>query len=68
MKFAQNGYYIEEYVKCTNCGVLIYETGTAAHYLEGDKQSPYCTKWCIEWATQKKNGVENPTVSSSFDK
>ena len=25
MKFAPNRLYIEEYVKCANCGVLIYE-------------------------------------------
>ena len=25
MKFAPNHLYIEEYVKCTNCGVLIYD-------------------------------------------
>ena len=25
MRFAPNRLYIEEYVKCTNCGVLIYD-------------------------------------------
>ena len=25
MKFSGNGLYIEEYLKCANCGYLIYE-------------------------------------------
>ena len=27
MRFAQNGYYIEKYLKCANCGLLIYGNG-----------------------------------------
>ena len=27
MRFAESGYYIEQYVKCDNCGVLIYGDG-----------------------------------------
>ena len=29
MRFAPNHLYIEEYVKCVNCGVLIYEKAAA---------------------------------------
>ena len=25
MRFSDNGYYIERYIKCDNCGVLIYD-------------------------------------------
>ena len=24
MRFSNNGYYIEKYIKCDNCGMLIY--------------------------------------------
>ena len=27
MRFSDNGYYIERYIKCDNCGVLIYDDG-----------------------------------------
>ena len=27
MRFSENGYYIEKYVKCANCGLLIYDEG-----------------------------------------
>ena len=30
MRFSDNGYYIEKYVKCDNCGVLIYGEGIDA--------------------------------------
>ena len=29
MRFSGNRYYIERYVKCRNCGILIYGEGTA---------------------------------------
>jgi len=29
MRFSANGYYIERYVKCANCGLLIYDDGIA---------------------------------------
>ena len=67
MKFSQNGYYIEKYVKCTNCGVLIYEGENAAKYIDGNQESPYCTQWCVKWAEQRMSGIENPVVTGSFD-
>ena len=24
MRFAEKGYYVEQYVKCANCGMLVY--------------------------------------------
>ena len=29
MRFSPNGYYIERYVKCDCCGVLIYDDGVS---------------------------------------
>ena len=29
MRFSENGYYIEHYVKCANCGMLVYGEGIA---------------------------------------
>ena len=47
MKFSENGLYIERYIKCGNCGVLIYQ-------LEGQEilthdGVTYCSRWCIDW-------------------
>ena len=50
MKFAPNRLYIEEYVKCTNCGVLIYEDRSkdkSANVIKNGK--PYCSQWCLDW-------------------
>ena len=50
MKFAQNRLYIEEYIKCANCGVLIYETRgnkKAESITQGGKI--YCSQWCLDW-------------------
>ena len=47
MRFSDNGYYLEEYVKCRNCGVLIYSGGIR---LEIDKKPEiFCSDWCISW-------------------
>ncbi len=54
MRFAPNNLYIEEYVKCANCGVLIYEKRGAK---EPDKNPGtitkasriYCSQWCLDW-------------------
>ncbi len=49
MRFSDNGYYIEKYIKCSNCGMLIYGTGQT-HDVAGKTQL-FCTDWCVEWAT-----------------
>ena len=64
MKFADNGYYIEQYVKCENCGVLIYEDGKTIDDAPG---RPFCSQWCIDWYTQRKAGVDSPRVELPFD-
>jgi hypothetical protein len=49
MRFSQNGYYIEHYVKCATCGMLVYGEGIAG--TRHGKPCTYCTPWCVEWAT-----------------
>ena len=49
MRFSDNGFYIEKYLKCANCGMLIYEARIKKE--AGGKTHLYCSEWCIEWAT-----------------
>lgn len=59
MRFAHKRYYIEAYVKCANCGVLIYDDGVAAS--AGDPAGTvYCTTWCRDWAAARASGGERP--------
>ena len=51
MRFSDNGYYIEKYIKCANCGMLIYGDGHR-HDVAGKSQL-FCTDWCAEWATKR---------------
>jgi N-methylhydantoinase B len=48
MRFSENGFYIEKYLKCANCGLLVYGAGVTAQ-VEG-KKCLYCSDWCVEWA------------------
>jgi len=48
MRFSENGFYIEKYLKCANCGLLVYGAGVTAQ-LDG-KSRLYCSDWCAEWA------------------
>ena len=51
-KFSENGFYIERYVKCGTCGVLIYEKeGQSILVYDGDT---YCSQWCIDWKTARE--------------
>jgi N-methylhydantoinase B len=47
MKFSENGLYIERYIKCGNCGVLIYEKEGQGLLTQDDVT--YCSQWCIDW-------------------
>ncbi|PUA20397.1 hypothetical protein [Glaciimonas sp. PCH181] len=51
MKFSQNGLYIEQYIKCTNCGALIYENGPASTHVDGHV---FCSQWCIDWSKARQ--------------
>ena len=60
MRFSDNGYYIERYVKCDNCGVLIYDDGITAS-VEGIAHL-FCSDWCVKWFTARAKGVEQPRI------
>ncbi len=60
MRFSSNGYYVERYVKCNNCGLLIYGDGVAATV--ADKEGLYCSQWCIDWAGARADGIEEPRI------
>lgn len=53
MKFSQNGLYIERYLKCTNCGVLIYENDSGAEGAREHDGGLFCSVWCVDWARQR---------------
>ena len=60
MRFSANGYYIERYVKCATCGMLVYGEGIAG--TRHGKACIYCTPWCVEWAalTDRETGYVQP--------
>jgi N-methylhydantoinase B len=60
MRFSDNGYYIERYVKCDNCGVLIYGDGVAAQTAGQDRL--YCSPWCVDWADARSRGIAEPRI------
>ncbi len=53
MKFSGNGLYIEEYIKCNNCGYLIYESDMHG-VIKQDDQKLFCSGWCQDWFNKKK--------------
>jgi N-methylhydantoinase B len=55
MRFADKRYYIEAYLKCANCGVLIYDEGLNAKAADGAERL-YCSSWCRDWAAQREVG------------
>ncbi|MGB1884582.1 MAG: hypothetical protein ACPHUF_11810 [Gammaproteobacteria bacterium] len=66
MRFAESGYYIEKYVKCENCGVLVYHEGVE-HPNVSDADDVFCSQWCVAWYDAKQRGEENPQVGLEFD-
>lgn len=66
MRFSENGYYIEAYVKCDNCGVLIYDDGLTSD-AESQRDLIFCTHWCIEWHAQAAAGIAEPVVEAEFN-
>ena len=61
MRFSDTGYYIEAYIKCANCGVLVYDDGVRSSKagLEGQI---FCSDWCVDWKSQKADGVAEPRI------
>jgi N-methylhydantoinase B len=60
MRFSSNGYYVERYVKCDNCGLLIYGDGVTATV--ADKEGLFCSQWCIDWAGARADGIQEPRI------
>ncbi|MCF3932018.1 hydantoinase B/oxoprolinase family protein [Acuticoccus sp. M5D2P5] len=58
MRFSDNGFYVEKYVKCANCGLLVYGPGIQT---EGSRDI-YCSDWCVEWAGLKAKGDPEPRL------
>ncbi len=57
MRFAPNHLYIEEYVKCANCGVLIYEErGSKKSQTISKDGKVYCSQWCLDWEQARESG------------
>ena len=56
MRFSDNGYYIEKYVKCMNCGVLLYDEGRKV--TRDDQELTFCSEWCEQWSAMRDAGVE----------
>ncbi len=57
MRFSSNGYYVEKYVKCDNCGMLIYDSGTAG--TRHARPALFCSDWCVEWSALKETGRDD---------
>jgi len=51
MRLSANGYYVERYIKCANCGSLIHDGGTPG------KGGVFCSSWCIDWAARRDSGA-----------
>ena len=53
MRFAEGGLYVEAYVKCANCGVLVYDSDQGQERPRQDAGAVYCGAWCRDWAARR---------------
>jgi len=53
MRFSANGLYVERYVKCRNCGILIYENDKDQVKTEAGVQ--YCSPWCQNYDAKRES-------------
>jgi 5-oxoprolinase (ATP-hydrolysing)/N-methylhydantoinase B len=51
LRFSDNGLYIEKYLKCANCGMLVY--GQGIERVWAGKAHLYCSDWCVDWARRR---------------
>lgn len=55
MRFSKNKLYIEAYIKCVNCGILIFEDSKRNTPQRGSGNGKiYCSSWCIDWETERE--------------
>ena len=59
MKFSDNKYYIEKYIKCDNCGMLIYGVGIKKAV---GRNSLFCSQWCVDWCQAIEAGEDDPDI------
>jgi hypothetical protein len=59
MRFSENGLYVECYIKCGTCGVLIY--GNRDQELLIYEGIHYCSQWCIDWKKAREARRSNLT-------
>ena len=58
MRFSDKGYYVEEYVKCVNCGILIYDHDIQSKAVASGS-AVYCSDWCREWVQSRQQGDDS---------
>jgi 5-oxoprolinase (ATP-hydrolysing)/N-methylhydantoinase B len=51
MRFSKSGYYVEKYLKCANCGLLLYGEGIRAR---ADDARLFCSDWCVRWSALRR--------------
>ncbi len=59
MRFADKRYYVEAYIKCATCGVLIYDDGVP----DAAAERIYCAEWCRQWAARRAAGMAEPRLA-----
>lgn len=47
MKFSANRLYVEQYLKCDNCGGLLYED--QPRITDAEPGRTFCSDWCVDW-------------------
>jgi len=57
MRFAHKRYYVERYIKCSCCGVLVYGDGIKLPAPDGT-QRLFCSDWCRDWTALRDKGEE----------
>jgi len=58
MRMSPEGYYVERYVKCDNCGLLIYGDGLPSI----TREALFCTEWCVAWDAKRQAGEQHPVL------
>lgn len=58
MRMSPEGYYVERYVKCENCGLLIYGDGLPSPARKG----LFCSDWCVQWDAKRLSGEDHPVL------
>ncbi len=52
MKFSANRLYVERYLKCKNCGILVYENDP--EQVKAEDGTLFCSTWCQDWDAKRE--------------